>query len=123
MGEYIVRADTAKNRLYITLRGFLTDSEVKAAADTVIAEASKLRPGFDAINDITTFEPVSPEGTAEMVRAQQFVKTHGVRRIIRIQPQPSLGGLQLRRKAKEIGYEADTATSIEEAEKLLDQAQ
>lgn len=122
MGAYDVHADTIKNRLYITLRGFLTDSQARAAADAVIAEVEKLNPGFDAITDISTFQPVSVQATAEVARAQQIVKACGVRRVVRIQRLPTLGSLQLQRKSREAGYGGTIAYSLEEAERILDRA-
>jgi hypothetical protein len=55
---------------------------------------------LDAINDISTFSPVSPAATAEMERAQRFIKDRGVRHVIRVQAGLPLSGMQLARKRK-----------------------
>ena len=115
-----IRADVAKNRLYIVLGGFFKDDEVKAAADKCIAEVKKLKPGFVVINDIREFKPASPAGADEIKRAQIFVKQSGGAKIIRVVGEAVLSQAQFERQAKEAGVASDTAASVAEAEKLLD---
>ena len=122
MGVYKVRADTAKNRLYIVLEGFLADEEAKAAADTIISEAKKLKSGFGLINDISSFKPTSALAADEIKRAQIGVKGLGVGRAIRVVGQAGLAGSQFARTGKEAGYDADIVGTIEEAEKSLESA-
>jgi len=119
MGSIEIRADRAKNRLYIAMRDFITTAEAKAAADLTINEAKSLKAGFSVINDISTFKPTTSEGLEEVKRAQAFLKQHGVGRVIRILDAPSLSASQMQRKSAEVGYKADTAGTIEEAERLL----
>ncbi len=119
MGKYWSRADTGKNRLYVVLQGFLNGDEARDAADTTIAEAKKLRPGFDVINDISTVKATSEEGVKELLRCQSFLKQKGVSRVIRVVPEVTVGSLQIARTSKQVGYEADSARSIEEAEEKL----
>ena len=120
MGRYEARADIRRNRLYVVLEGFISDAEAKDACDTTIAEASKLMPGFDIINDISTVKPASPHGVTELLRCQTFLRDRGIGRVIRVVPKLSVGAMQISRTGKEAGYDADTATSIEEAEKMLE---
>lgn len=115
-----IRADIVKNRLYLVLIGFFQDDEVKAASDKCIAEASKLKPGFDVINDISQFKPATPKGADEIKRTQLFVKQHGVKRVIRIVGDAVITQAQFSRQEKEAGYNADTAATLTEAEKILD---
>jgi hypothetical protein len=119
MGKFWSRADIGKNRLYVVLQGFIQADEAKEAADLTIAEAKKLRPGFDIINDISTVKATSEQGVMELLRCQVFLKERGVRRVIRVVPEVSVGSLQIARTSKQAGYEADTAASIEEAEAML----
>ena len=72
-----VRANVAKNRLYMTLDGFFSDEEAKQTADKGIAEASKLKAGFDIVNDIRGFKPTSQKGAEEIKRALIFCKQQG----------------------------------------------
>lgn len=115
-----IRADVAKNRLYLVLIGFFQDDEVQVASDKCIAEATKLKAGFDVINDISQFKPASPKGADEIKRAQLFVKQHGVKRVIRIVGDAVITQAQFSRQEKEAGYNADTAATLADAEKILD---
>jgi hypothetical protein len=120
MGKVEVRTDVFKNRLYVMLEGFFSTEEMKKQVDNLVQEVKKLKPGFDVINDISRFKPTTPQGAEEMTRAQQSLQAAGVGRIIRIVESASLSEMQFTRTAKEAGYAAETATSVEEAEKMLD---
>lgn len=120
MSQFNVRADTVKNRLYVFVQGFLDDNEVENVINTLIAETKKLKPGFDAINDISGFKPASAQAAEKLVQGQRFVKEWGVRRVIRVVGQGGLAATQLARTGKEAGYDADTVATMEEAEKVLD---
>ncbi|MGA2158900.1 MAG: hypothetical protein ABSG90_06760 [Dehalococcoidia bacterium] len=113
-----IRSDTAKNRLYLILAGTFDDSEMKQIADKTIVEVKKLRPGFDIINDISECKPATLKGIEEIKRAQLAIKEGKVKRVIRIVGQSVTEG-QFVRKSQEVGYDADTARSIAEAEKML----
>jgi multidrug efflux pump subunit AcrB len=114
---YLANADSNKNRLYIKLSGNMNQDEVKKAADSVIAEAKKLKKGFSVINDISEFKPTSQDATTELQRAQEYLKMAGVTKIIRVVNDAKIANMQLNRTG---GYKADTVCSLEEAEKLLD---
>ena len=119
MGKFWARADVGKNRLYIVLQDFFQADEAREAADVTITEAKKLRPGFDCINDISTVKATSEQGVMELLRCQSFLRDRGMGRVIRVVPEVSVGSLQIARTSKQAGYEADTASSIEEAEEML----
>jgi len=116
---YDIRSDYSNNILYIILKGFNTDEEAKQGADKVCEEVKKLKSGFNVINDISEFVPASPKAVEEIKRAQEFIKSRNVNRVIRIVNQSYIGSMQMSRASKEIGYNADTALSIEEAEQIL----
>ena len=120
MNKLEIRADTLKNRMYLVLDGFFTDEEMKKAADEAIQEVKKLKPGFAIINDISKFKPATAQGVEEMKRAQKFVQTAGVGRIIRIVESAALAQMQFKRTSREAGYTAETAASVQEAEAMLD---
>jgi hypothetical protein len=115
-----IHADIAKNRLYLVLDGFFQDDEIPKAADKCISEASKLKPGFDVINDISNFKPASPKGAEEIKRAQIYVKQNGVRRVIRVVGEAVLAQAQFDRQSKGSGLAADTAATVADAERILD---
>lgn len=121
--NYEVRADVAKNRFYVTMRGYLSDAEVAGVADQTIEAMGKLKAGFACISDISTFKPTSPTGAEELKRAQAALVEHGVKRIVRIS-QSMLSKLQLERTGKAAGYEdgiTETVASLEEAEARLEE--
>lgn len=118
--SYKVWSDAAKNRLYIVLKGRIPDDMAKTAADTVIAEAGKLKPGFSIINDCSDMEPGSPIGVKEIRRAQAYLGYCGVKRIIRVvHPSNEAAKRMFENTPKDYPF-ANTASSVEEAEKILD---
>jgi hypothetical protein len=116
---FTVRADTAKNRLYVKLVGFFDCKEMKAATDATIEEAKKLKPGYDVINDISEFKPVGQDTLKEVERGQVYFKKSGIRYGIRVEGKAKLTNLQFSRIGKTVDYAADSAETMEEAEKLL----
>lgn len=118
--SYKIRADPAKNRLYIVLKGSIPDEMAKAAAEEVMAETKKLSAGFCVVNDISEMQPASPRGAAEIKRAQAFLGYMGVRRIIRVVPATG-PEVKAQFESPPQGYPAaNTASSIEEADAILD---
>jgi hypothetical protein len=116
---YEIHADVKKNRVYIVLKEFMNDEQMKAAADKTIREIDKLRPGFAIITDISQYKPASPEGAKEIERAQAYAQQKGLKRVIRITGD-IIGFMQFQRIASKGGYVVDIVNSIEEADKLLD---
>ena len=116
---YDVKIDKPHKRLTITLNGFLNAAETKAAADKVIAAIATLGTGFDVINDVSEFKPATPEAVQEIQRAQAAIKQAGARRVVRVVGANALTAMQFARTSKAVGYAADTAATLAEAEKLL----
>jgi hypothetical protein len=115
-----IRADIAKNRLYICVAGFFQDEEAIKNAEKIKEETLKLKPGYDTIVDIRDFKPASPKGVEEMMKVQAFGVQHGMRKAIRVVGDNALAKAQLDRAAKETGLDAGEASSVEEAERILD---
>ena len=123
MSKVEVRADVSKNRLYMMIEGFFPAGEVKKEVDRIIRETKKLKPGFTIISDISRFRPTTPQGAEEMKRGQRFFQEAGVGRVIHIvEESAALTEMQLARIRREAGsgHVVETATSVEEAEKMLD---
>jgi len=117
---FTIKADIQKNRLYVKLIGFFDYKEMKACTDKTIEEASKLKPGYDVINDISEFKPAGQDTLKEVERAQSYLKKTGVRRGIRVEGKAKLTNIQFNRIGKTVDYLAETVETMEEAEKLLD---
>jgi hypothetical protein len=67
-----IRADIAKNGLYICAAGYFQDEEVTRNAEMLKAATLKLKPGFDTIVDIRDYKPMTQKGVEEMARVQAF---------------------------------------------------
>jgi len=117
---FTIRADVAKNRLYVKLVGFFDYNEMKASTDKTIEEVKKLKPGFDVINDVSEFKPANQDTLKEIERAQAFLKKAGVRHAIRVEGKAKLTNIQFSRIGKAVDYVAEVVENLEEAEKLLD---
>lgn len=118
MGKYEIRADVARNRLYVVAEGFLTEEENKASADQTIEEMNKLKPGFDIISDTSTMKAATQEGIKEWDRLYQALADKGYRRSIGV-IQDNITRMQVQRKSAEAGFKQEYAASVEEAELML----
>lgn len=113
-----VTSDLDKNRLYITLAGYLEEPERKAAMKAIVAEAGTLQPGFDVISDITALHPSNQEGFNDLLRTRSALKLKGVSRVVRVVKLP-VSRIQLARVSEAAGYVAEEVDSLEAAERLL----
>ncbi len=121
MGEYDVRIDRSANRLYLTLDGHLDDETVETAADEVIDAMGRLDPGWEMINDISTFKPASQEATAHIERGKEAAAKSDVGAIVRVVDSVT-GKMQFSRVGGELEtYEVTEAESVAQAEQLLDE--
>ncbi len=117
---YTVRANIAKNRLYVTLSGFMQYQEMKECTDKTIEESKKLKSGFDVITDISNFKAVGQDALEEVKRAQSYFKKSGVRHAIRITGNATFTNSQFSRVGKTVDYVPETVATLAEAEKILD---
>jgi len=114
-----VSVDIEKNRLYVTLSGHVEATERAEVVNAFIGAVRKLQPGFDIINDMSALHPTESDGLKDLARVQATAKLRGVRKVIRIVKIP-LSRIQLDRLAQETGWEYEIASSLEEAEAMLD---
>jgi hypothetical protein len=120
MGDWNVDADHEKNRLFITLEGYLDAEESKASSDAVIEAAESMADGFDVITDISDAQPGDTESVEHIQRGKQAVADNGATAAVRISPESATGQMQFER-AGDAAYPVAMAESVEKAEKLLDQ--
>ncbi|MFC1961075.1 hypothetical protein ACFLYO_10235 [Chloroflexota bacterium] len=118
---YTVRADKTKNRMYLVIEGFLNVEEAQEAGAAAKVVIDQLQPGFDLISDMRTFKPGSPQVAAIMAESQIYGIQHGINRTVRIVDKDTLGAMQWARISRETGAVVLGASSVEEAEKLLDE--
>jgi len=117
---YNIKADTKKNRLYLTFEGSFNDDEAKLVARLTLEEVGKLQAGFDVINDISEFQPATPETTKIIQTVQEELVKLGVNRVVRVVGKSIIGHMQFKRTFKTFGKVAETAATVDEAAKMLD---
>lgn len=121
MGDWEVSTDTEKNRLYLTLEGQLSVEEVANAADAVIEATDDLEPGFDQVNDMSSFQPADPEALEHVERGKRGIVEAGISATCRVASESTTGQMQFDRAGEsEEEYAVAKAESVEKAEKLLD---
>jgi len=117
---YELQALRSHNRLHVRAWGHPTPEEAFACANAAIAALSKLRAGFDVLADVSGLNSLSDACMPHVERLQSSFVENQVRRVVRVcGPLPEII-LKLERHARSQGYAAHLATSVEEAESLLD---
>jgi len=118
-----VEADVRNNRLYLTLTGRMEREKLETAADEAVDAADRLRGGFDIINDLSGFTPPSPEAAKPIKRAQGELVELGVDRVVRVVDEETSQVVvhAFERRSKDVGYSGETAPSVAEAERVLEE--
>ncbi len=123
MGNFDIKADTTKSRLYIGLSGFFREADVQPTLDALRAEAGKFDGPFDVVTDISKFLPGSPKAAEAIRKGGEVVKEAGRRRAVRVTGGLITGFMQFKRLLGGVFEEDETvryATSVAEADKILD---
>jgi hypothetical protein len=116
-----VRADTGKNRLYVTIGRLEDETEMATVVEKVEKACTVLSPGFDCLTDLREYEVEDDIHEEYIYRAQRAMVDAGLRKVVRVRKQfGSMGHFQFDKTSVRVGYHAQNATSIEEAELLLD---
>ncbi len=115
-----IHANVGKNRLFIRIEGRLDGAQARSAADAMIKEMDRLRPGFDVVSDLTKAEPMGPEGSAQLKRVLEAQRERKYGRAVRIVGKSVAVAVQFERDSKEYNHQPYLAFSLEEAERLLD---
>ena len=82
--SYKIQADEDNNRLYLIIKGFLIDEYVKRAVSKIMHEVSKLKSGFDVIDDISELTPATEKDAKKIRKAQNYVFSNGAGRIVQV---------------------------------------
>ena len=110
----------AQNRLHLRAWGHPTPEGAFDCASAAIAELSRLRAGFDVISDVSGLASLPTDCMPHVDRLASFLVASQVGRVVRVcGPLPDVI-LQLERQARARGYAAHLATSVVEAEAMLD---
>src|SRR5215471_4546662 len=114
-----VRIDSAKNRLYLLLRGFWSVEMATAVSIRIKQEVKALKPGFTIINDISQLKIGPPEAAAIVKECQEWLGANGSGRVVRVVSADNpLAKMQFKRTSQE-AYDAAIVTTVEEAEQVL----
>lgn len=118
-----ITADRATNRLYIDITGTVDREEMEAAADKTLSEADTLREGFDIINDLSGFQPPSPEAAKPIKVAQGKLQEMGLSRTVRVIDDDTSPVVvnAFERRSRDVGYSGEQADSVDAAETLLEE--
>ena len=120
---YEIEADPRTNRLSLSFTGRMERAEMETAADETVEAAERLRDGFDIINDLSGFTPPSPEAAKPIKRAQAELKEMGVDRVVRVADEETSEVVvnAFERRSRDVGYSGETADSVVEAERKLEE--
>ena len=113
------KADTLRNYLYIKIDGTQELEEGREAANAVLEEAKKLKPGFTIIDDLSRVSAVTPDLLDELGAVQLVLTLMGAKRDIRIVPSDAAPSRSWRVAHPKAGYETVEVTSFEDAIKSL----
>jgi len=119
MSDYTIEADTTENRLHMELIGSLGESEATAAVERVESEAGKLSPGFDVINDISEFKPLTQDVADTIADGKDILAREDAGALVRVTGDSTLGDMQFDRVGGAEGYHVAKAETVSEAEQML----
>ena len=118
--QFEVQTLRSHNRLFLKAWGHPTPEEAFACASAVIAALGRLRAGFDVLADLSGLASLPDECMPHIKRLQSFLVANEVGRVVRVcGPLPDVI-LKLERQSRAQGYAAHLATSVAEAEALLE---
>jgi len=122
MSSWNVETDDGKDRIHLTLEGHMGPEETAAAADAVIEAAERLDPGFDLVNDMSTFVPTSDEAMDHIKRGKKGLAENGQAAAVRVVSDSTTGQMQFDRAGEGVEeYALEKAETVDEAERLLDE--
>jgi hypothetical protein len=99
----------------------LDEETAHAAAEATIEGAQRLDPGFQMINDISTFKPVSQQATDAIDKGKAGIADQGVEAVVRIVGDSVVGKMQFDRVGDgDRSYHVATAENRAQAEEFLD---
>ncbi len=118
-----VSIDVDKNRIYITIGSLKNEAEMKDIVKAVKSQCQKLKDGFTCVTDLRNYEFQDEKFERYIKEAQQTLVKAGLFKVVRVTRKfGAIGHFQFDNTSFEVGYHADSTTSTEEAEKILDTA-
>jgi hypothetical protein len=121
MGQWSVDVDEERNRLYAELSGFFVEEEATESTEEFIEAAERLESGFDLIQDLAELQIGDPGAAEQLERGKRRLAENGLATVVRIPPTATTSELQYEESGEDAeNYEIMTASSVTEAETILD---
>ena len=120
MGQFEAHTNPEKNRLYIKFVGVFSAQEMASTTTELNTLLKDLKPGFTVVSDISEYKPSSQETAEQIKRGADNLVKKGMKKLIRVIGESAVAQMQFDRTAQAGGIQANTAASIQEAERLLD---
>ncbi len=118
---YDVKTDIDKNRIYITIGKLKDETEMQSLAQNVKTECQKLQKGFTCITDLRKYEVQDEIFEFYVTQTQEAMLLAGLSNVVRVRRETGLlGHFQFDNASMDVGYHAENVTTMEEAEKILD---
>jgi hypothetical protein len=122
MGEWSIDVDESANRLYMKLSGHFDEEDAAEATDEVVDAAGFLTDGFEMISDLKELQIGDPGAAEQLERGKSDLADRGLAAAVRVPPT----AVSSQDQFEEVGEDAEsywleTAASVEEAERLLDE--
>ncbi|MBN2417303.1 hypothetical protein JXO52_15815 [bacterium] len=115
------KADPAKNRIYLCLKGMHDLAEAERMKDEYCAAIDRCQPGFTVLADVSEYIPGNPQVQAVHEEAISYAERAGVSKVARYVGKTPLGGMQINRIAKmHHHYESAHFDNLDDAEDFLD---
>ncbi|MGL1932866.1 MAG: hypothetical protein OCC45_14095 [Desulfotalea sp.] len=116
--------DYQKNRIYLTFDSTVKKHDLQNIYTEIRFAVADLKPGFDVINDLSKATFAHLSGVTTFKRISDFLSSNEVGKVVRVIT--GMKGIlfkQLSKSSEHInGYAPIYTSSVEEAEKLLDEA-
>jgi hypothetical protein len=95
---------------------------MQALAQMVKTECQKLKKGFTCITDLRKYEVLDDRFENYVKQTQEAMIDAGMSKVVRVRRETGLlGHFQFDNASMEVGYHAENVTSMEDAEKILDE--
>jgi hypothetical protein len=118
---YKLKTDLEKNRLTLTLTGFITEGEALTVKEAIVREIPNLSPGFDVINDISNFRLGQDQAGKVLQEIIHLFLSSKVNRVVRVVGASQTGLIQFANYTGEIGsYNVKYVPTFKDAEIFLE---
>lgn len=119
--HHALRADTARNVLYMTQTGHAEADDMRRMRDEYVQVLGGMRPGFILVNDqreVESFTDAALEVGKELVA---LTEAHAVGTVIRIVPESLLPRARISRilASSDASYSTKRVATLEEAEQAV----